>query len=169
MQKFEVRNCKYHGDVNFVLGGSGKYRCTKCRSYQVQKRRDKIKIMAVEYKGGKCEKCEYNKCIAALDFHHIDPQQKDFNLARHGYTRSWDKVKKELDKCILVCRRCHREIHDEEIKANKIDYGIKERIYKEKKLNNCPVCDKLKDNESVTCSVECARKKNRKLIGIKLI
>lgn len=68
--------------------------------------------MAVEYKGGKCNSCNYNKCIAALEFHHIDPEQKDFGIGNKGFTKSWDKIKTELDKCILVCANCHREIHE---------------------------------------------------------
>lgn len=44
-------------------------------------------------------------------FHHLDPNQKDFGIGSKGYTRSFDKVKKELDKCICVCANCHREIH----------------------------------------------------------
>ena len=67
--------------------------------------------MAVEYKGGKCINCGYKKDIAALDFHHVDETKKDFGLSQRGLTRSWDRIKKELDKCILVCANCHREIH----------------------------------------------------------
>jgi len=67
------------------------------------------KIKLVEYKGGKCEKCGYDKCIRALDFHHIDPLQKDFDISSNSY--SFEKMKKEADKCILVCANCHREIH----------------------------------------------------------
>ncbi|QEG09033.1 HNH endonuclease [Aeromonas phage 4_4572] len=67
--------------------------------------------MAVDYKGGKCEKCGYDKFIGALEFHHLNPEQKDFSLGDKGYTRSWDKIKDELDKCIMVCSNCHKEIH----------------------------------------------------------
>lgn len=80
---------------------------------KVQKRRLKVKQMAIEYKGGKCEKCGYNKCVAALEFHHLNPEEKDFGIGSKGYTRGWEKVKEELDKCILVCANCHREIHEE--------------------------------------------------------
>ena len=79
----------------------------------VQKRRLKIKELSLEYKGGKCERCGYNKCKNALEFHHIDPKEKDFGIGDKGYTRSWEKIKIELDKCILVCANCHREIHSE--------------------------------------------------------
>ncbi|RJQ51653.1 MAG: hypothetical protein C4526_09410 [Nitrospiraceae bacterium] len=65
--------------------------------------------MAVEYKGGSCESCGYNRCIEALEFHHYTG--KDFSISEKGYTRSWTKVREELDKCILLCANCHREIH----------------------------------------------------------
>ena len=76
----------------------------------VAKRRRKIKLMAIEYKGGKCQVCSYNKYPGGLDLHHINPKTKDFSIGEKGYTRSWEKVKAELDKCILVCSNCHREI-----------------------------------------------------------
>lgn len=78
----------------------------------VVKRRKKIKDLSLEYKGGKCEKCGYSKCKSALEFHHTNPEEKDFSIGQKGETRSWERVKKELDKCILVCSNCHREIHE---------------------------------------------------------
>lgn len=68
--------------------------------------------MSIEYKRNKCCICGYNKCKSALEFHHLDPKQKDFGISAKGYTRSWEKIKEELDKCIMVCANCHREIHD---------------------------------------------------------
>ena len=84
----------------------------------VVKRRQKVKEMAVEYKGGSCQRCGYDKYVGALEFHHMDPNEKDFLISRKGYCTSWGKIKKELDKCILVCANCHREVHEEE-RANK--------------------------------------------------
>ena len=77
----------------------------------VIKRRKKLRRMAREYKGAKCALCGYNKCQEALDFHYIDPRKKDFGLSERGLTRSWEKIKKEIDKCILLCANCHREVH----------------------------------------------------------
>lgn len=71
--------------------------------------RKNIKMKMVEYKGGKCEICGYNKCIEALEFHHINPKEKDFSIS--GGTKSFNSLKSELDKCVLVCANCHREIH----------------------------------------------------------
>lgn len=76
----------------------------------VAKRRRKIKLLSVQYKGGKCQICGYDKYIGALDLHHIDSSQKFFSIGEKGYTRSWEITQKELDKCILVCANCHREI-----------------------------------------------------------
>ena len=72
--------------------------------------RQKIKEKSVEYKGGKCEICDYDKCITALEFHHLNPKSKDFGIGNYS-TLGWDKIKNEINKCILVCANCHREIH----------------------------------------------------------
>lgn len=89
------------------------------RNYvRVKTRRQKLKEIAVKYKGGKCERCGYDKCIWAFDFHHKKPNKKDFSISTYYYL-AWDKIKKELDKCIMICSNCHREIHfDLEQKKN---------------------------------------------------
>ncbi len=76
----------------------------------VAKRRRKIKTLSIEYKGGKCKICGYCKYVGALELHHINKDEKSFGIGDKGYTRSWEKVKAELDKCILLCANCHREI-----------------------------------------------------------
>ena len=76
----------------------------------VVKRRKKVKTLALEYKGGSCQICHYSKCVDALEFHHIDSSLKKFGIGSKGYTRSWDSVRNELDKCVLLCANCHREI-----------------------------------------------------------
>ena len=105
-----IKYCKKHGDTPHAKEGD-RWRCKKCRVEAVQKRRQILKLKAIEYKGGKCCICGYNKCMDALDFHHLNKSEKSFGVAEKGYTRSWEKVKEELDKCILVCANCHREIH----------------------------------------------------------
>ena len=55
--------------------------------------------------------CGYDRCETALVFHHKESDGKDFGVASKGYTRSWEKVKQELDKCMLLCSNCHAEIH----------------------------------------------------------
>ena len=109
----KIRLCKHHGETTFVYRDN-RWRCLKCGTEAVIKRRKVLKEKAVEYKGGKCYRCGYNKCIEALEFHHIDSTEKDFGIAQKGYTRSWEKVKDEFDKCVLVCCNCHRELHSEQ-------------------------------------------------------
>jgi hypothetical protein len=70
-----------------------------------------FKQKCVEYKGGKCELCGYNKCNSALDFHHKDPTEKEFTIAHARLTTFNEKIKMELDKCSLLCANCHRETH----------------------------------------------------------
>ncbi len=78
----------------------------------VSKRRKKIREMALIYKGNKCTICGYSKCSRALSFHHKDPSKKKFGISMNGLTRSWTRVKAELDNCVLLCSNCHMEVHD---------------------------------------------------------
>ncbi len=84
--------------------------CKLCTTIQTSVRQKALKRKAVEYKGGCCHFCKYDKYQGALEFHHIDPSKKDFTLA-HAKLTSFEKVKNELDKCILICSNCHRELH----------------------------------------------------------
>ena len=71
-----------------------------------------IKKWAIEYKGGKCKICGYNKYNGALEFHHLNSDEKDFIIGdRNLPTSEWPLIQKELDKCILLCSNCHREVH----------------------------------------------------------
>jgi hypothetical protein len=92
------------------------HRKTVCNSCNVTTFRQRRKQKCIEYKGGKCVKCGYNKCNAALQFHHKDPEQKHFALSWNGRPHSWEKCKKELDKCDLLCANCHFELHHLKVK-----------------------------------------------------
>ena len=83
-----------------------------CNTCMVTRARQQRKKMAVDYKGGCCVVCKYNKCMRALEFHHLDPSKKDFGFSENGTQKSWETQKKELDKCVLLCNRCHSEVHD---------------------------------------------------------
>ena len=88
----------------------------------VAKRRKKIRNKAIAFAGGKCVRCGYSKYPEVLEFHHTDPLKKDFNVSKKGHCRSWERVSKEIKKCVLLCANCHRELHVELRKLkNKID------------------------------------------------
>ena len=131
-------------------------------NYKNQKIRGlKRKYEAMILKGGKCEICGYNKNIAALEFHHIDPNTKKFQLdMRHFSNTTLETLKQELDKCILICANCHRELHNKNLTFN----NVKNIIINSNKesFNNehgqiCPVCGKKfpKSKNKKYCSKEC--------------
>jgi hypothetical protein len=91
---------------------ASKFKTKKPNAKSVVEWRQRQKVKAIEFKGGKCFLCNYSKSIRALKFHHTDPSKKEFAIGTEGNTRSWERVKLELEKCILVCGNCHDEIHD---------------------------------------------------------
>jgi 5-methylcytosine-specific restriction endonuclease McrA len=84
--------------------------CKPCLYAYQKKRWTDRKVKAVEYKGGSCSKCGYDKYIGALEFHHLDPTVKEF-VWKELRQMSWDKVLNELDKCVMLCSNCHKEEH----------------------------------------------------------
>ena len=91
-------NCSPHIDENM----------TNAQAVTIKRRA--IKKMLIDYKGGKCEKCGYDKCMRALEFHHLNPNEKDFGLSKN-LSKSISALKAEADKCILLCSNCHAEEH----------------------------------------------------------
>ena len=105
-----IKKCSWHLCIAILRGRQSKFCSVRCKEkFFVNRKRKALKLQAVEYKGGGCALCGYAKCVDALTFHHV--AEKDFGIAYKGYTRSWDKVRMELDKCVLVCGNCHSEIH----------------------------------------------------------
>lgn len=77
---------------------------------RVAQRRRSIKRKLVEEAGGKCLLCGYDRCQQVLEFHHLDPSLKEFQLSHNGATRSLARSRAEARKCILLCANCHREV-----------------------------------------------------------
>jgi transposase len=102
--------CERHGNTAFVREGSGFYRCKRCRMERVAQRRRAVKRKLVEEAGGRCVICGYDRCQQVLEFHHLDPDLKEFQLSHNGATRSLAKSRAEARKCILLCANCHREV-----------------------------------------------------------
>lgn len=131
MENIKILHCEKHGDVEHGYY-NGRWRCKKCMVEYDKEKRHRIKQELVNYKGGKCEICGYNKCLNALDFHHKNKEDKSFALNAANYNRSIEELKKEVDKCILVCANCHREIHynenEERAEKNLIFNGFIKKI-----------------------------------------
>jgi transposase len=100
-----------HGWTVFVrTGARGYYRCPACTGERVAEYRRRVKQQIVDEAGGRCQLCGYNAYSGALQFHHVDPSQKRFNLARGGLTRPLEEVREEARKCVLLCGNCHAEV-----------------------------------------------------------
>lgn len=81
-----------------------------CNGCQIRLYRMRLKLKAVALLGGKCAMCGYDRCTRALQFHHKDPKEKEFQIS--GSSASWARIKAEVLKCVLVCANCHIEVHD---------------------------------------------------------
>jgi hypothetical protein len=102
--------CRKHGRTEFVLEGCGYYRCKRCRGEAVARRRRVVKRTLVLEAGGACVLCGYDRCTAALEFHHLDRSKKSFNLSLRGVTKSIERIREEAAKCVLLCANCHAEV-----------------------------------------------------------
>lgn len=80
-------------------------------SARVEKLRRARMLRLLKLKGGKCGKCGYNRCVAALEFHHRDPSKKLFGVNLRAMTKSIAVIMAEVKKCDLLCSNCHREYH----------------------------------------------------------
>lgn len=115
--KEEKKLSEFHPNKKCRLGVTGT--CRSCNQDRVnkwyrdnRKRRQEVvnkanrelKLRAIEYMGGVCSDCkkEYPPCV--MQFHHLDGRTKKDNPP---YFRYWPKLKKELDKCVMLCANCH--------------------------------------------------------------
>lgn len=115
-RKSKASECKFCGETDknqFNDTGGGKLSKSKCKSchnkYTIERFKHN-KQQAVRYKGSKCVRCGYDKCMGSLHFHHREPGQKDPSWRT---MRSWkiERLMAELDKCDLLCANCHGEVH----------------------------------------------------------
>jgi transposase len=105
-----VLNCRHHGNTEFVLDQQGYYRCKRCRSASVSRRRRKVKQLLVEEAGGACCVCGYDRNARALHFHHLDPSQKRMEINARGAAVAIERLRAEARKCVLLCANCHADV-----------------------------------------------------------
>jgi transposase len=104
--------CARHGESEFWLTGQGNYRCKRCRSDAVSRRRRRVKETLVREAGGCCRICGYDRNMRALHFHHLDPSTKRHEINAKGVAIALDKLRVEARKCVLLCSNCHAEVED---------------------------------------------------------
>ena len=110
--RFCARSCK---------NSFGNNRLQSYRAQQLRGRERKIRL--VRSRGSCCESCGYAKNFAALEFHHLDPLDKAFNLdLRSLSNRRWSSIVAEEKKCALLCSNCHKELHNPECDLGTIQY-----------------------------------------------
>jgi transposase len=105
-----LRECARRGVTEFILEARGSMRCLRCRAEGVARHRRRLKERLVAEAGGRCGLCGYERTMRALQFHHLDPNSKEFGFAERGVTRSLAKCRAEARKCILLCANCHAEV-----------------------------------------------------------
>ncbi len=122
LHKTKIKNCLLCSKV-----------CDKniCGTCNTNLRRYRVKQLAVEYLGCQCERCGWKGDLSGFDFHHKDSNEKDFNpSARILANKSWVSVKKELDKCELLCAICHRLEHSNYDDFKELVLKYKGKIFK---------------------------------------
>jgi transposase len=102
--------CPVHGVTLFVRRGTDGFRCRLCRSGAVDRRRKEVKRVLVAEAGGGCALCGYDRAMAGLHFHHLEPGEKAFALSRRGVTIALEAARAEAAKCVLLCSNCHAEV-----------------------------------------------------------
>jgi len=137
--------------------------CKVCL-YRLQKERWKDrKQKAIELMGGKCSACGYDKNYAALEFHHLDPKEKEFDFGKMRQCK-WETIISELKKCILLCSNCHRETHHPEAFIKQgvtVDKALQEKLFKPTGI--CPQCE-TETFGTKYCSKICSADAKRKVL-----
>ncbi|HEX3804651.1 MAG TPA: HNH endonuclease signature motif containing protein [Solirubrobacteraceae bacterium] len=105
-----LRTCGKHGETEFVMSTDGYFRCRRCRSESLVRRHRRVKEILVAEAGGACMICGYSRYNGALQFHHLDPDKKRLSLAMGGAALGIETLRREAEKCVLLCSNCHAEV-----------------------------------------------------------
>jgi hypothetical protein len=118
-------------------------------------------------RGGKCSECGYDKNFSALEFHHLNPNEKDFPLdSRRLSNTSIDKLMAEVNKCVLLCSNCHRERHNPELSLENVKHKLLNlesehiSVHRKIKKKKCKYCGGEFENikGKLYCSDACREK-----------
>lgn len=162
----KLLTCKIHGETSFTYTG-GRWRCKKCLVDWDRNKRHKIKQKLVDLKGGKCEICGYDKCLNALEFHHVDRETKLFELNLANFNKAFDILKIEVNKCVLVCSNCHRELHYHENEDRRKRFIMEHKGVKSNAIDKLDYDKILADFNNGLYQQEIAEKYNTSLSTVK--
>ena len=135
---------------------------TNNNNYEQQKKRGLLrKWESVQNRGGKCEECGYKANLAAIEFHHRNPEEKSFGLDLRAFSNTrLEVLQEEIDKCAMLCANCHRELHNEDLSFENVPFLL-EKVVKTTIDNPsgsvCPECGKRfpKITGKIYCSSKC--------------
>jgi len=139
------------------------YKKNKQITFDRNKRnRTKVKKWLEEFKNTlSCIKCGENH-PACLDFHHRDPSNKEYTISYMlAGTFSLEKLKKEIEKCDVLCSNCHRKLHYDEVTTNRYNKWIL------KQDNSKTILEKKENVINKTKQVNKRFKENAKQMGEK--
>lgn len=170
-----INQCKACGEEKkleeFVRNISFKNTCKDCHKNKTKKWRNSnidhyrsyMRGLAVksyeivkEHKSkNPCTKCGKKFPICAMDFNHLDRKKKKKNISQMG--GSVNEIKKEIEKCELICANCHR--NETQQRINEID--VRKNRFKSNSVIDVPItensrnkwckkCDNVKDEENFT-------------------
>jgi protein-arginine kinase activator protein McsA len=124
-----MQNCKLCHKKFKDYQKKGRSRCGSCNT---KIRRFRTKYAAIKLLGGKCQRCGWHGNQAALQFHHKNPDVKEFIIGSVA-NKSWDSIKTEMQKCILLCANCHMIEHssknEEEFLKEALNYKGRTLIF----------------------------------------
>lgn len=134
----------------------------KVSEFRRRRKENLIKVM-----GCKCAICGYDKFVGALEFHHINPEEKEYGIAANGTCHNIEKDLAEIKKCLLICANCHREIHGGIIIGDLWQYQNYDNDFAQFLIDDlkptiyyCKTCGKQICSRAIQCS-ECAKKSQR--------
>ena len=103
-------------DPNKFYGNKTKI-CAKCHNKYNLLKGHENRLYMLDKLGGRCINCGFDKYKSSLDIHHLDPTQKDVGFKTVRYW-SRNRIDKELEKCVILCRNCHNAHHNGELELN---------------------------------------------------
>lgn len=118
------RDCQKQKTKEIRLSNIEKYKLKdKEKKKEVYKRK---RAIINSYKKGGCLVCGEKEYVC-LDFHHINPKEKSFEIGHYFHLRGIDYILEEMKKCVVLCANCHRKVHAGLIDLKEYDTNTKEK------------------------------------------